>query len=368
MVLAENYTTGAKGVTWNDTDNVNDGEIYRNDGADIQICAEGKANIFNIVAGEWLSYTLSVPQTTKYKLEFRVASKDGVQGAFHVEVDGVDKTGPIAAPRTNDPQIWTSVFLSDITLNAGSRKVRICMDKPGFNFANFLISYDRPAPATGKKITLKAMDKYLTFNAQNQLVCDATSITPECVFTVEQSTTGKYVQLKASNGRYVSAKGLKVPMTVETASSSASMLVWNDAGTNQVGLKGALINAIVCSENGTKPVNCNRYEIGAWEKFTWAEYTGSSIEAQEVVESELQVYPVPVAASKPVTVNFNVKETSQVSIQIIDLQGRVCKSLEQAYNAGNQKIDVSTSGIPSGPYMLRVLSPEFSITKKLLVL
>jgi hypothetical protein len=366
MILAENYTTGADGGTFHDIDAVNDGGIYRSDGVDIQACSEGKANIFNIATGEWLGYRLTFPRNGKYKIEFRVSSPEG-KGAFHVEVDGVDKTGKITVPKTGDYQIWTSIFLSGISVNSGTRMLKFCADEPGFNFANFVVSFDE-SPPTGKKITLKNEGYYVTFDSSNQMVCNSPTITPECIFTVETSITGKYTELKASNGKYIAAKSTKTAMTCE-ATSNVTKLVWYSVGTNQVGLKGALINAIVCSENGTKPMNCNRYEIGAWEKFTWNEYIdNSSIDVPAADSSPLQVYPVPAQAGASVTVSIGSwKETAPVSIQIIDMQGRVCKKVEAKY-AGDRTIDISTSGIPCGSYILRVSSSGFLATRKLTVI
>jgi hypothetical protein len=364
LILAENYTTGAKGTTWFDTDDVNDGVTYRTDGVDIQGCADGKANIFNIVAGEWLGYRLNARRTGLYKFEFRVASPEG-KGAFHVEVDGVDKTGKITIPRTQDYQRWTTVYLPEpIQLNGGVHLFKICMDEPGFNLANFTISYNDPVPV-GKKITLRAEGKYLTFNG-NQLICNSASITPECVFTVEAANN--YVTLKTSDGRYVSAKSRTSSMTVEASRTNTSLFSWYSVNTNQIGLKGIVASAIVCSEAGNKPANCDRYEIGAWETFTWQEYKDpTSIETETVAQTSVQVYPVPVAVNSQVNVSFNGKDASPVSIEIVDMQGKVCKTIEQTYNA-QQGISVSTVGIPAGSYVLRVVSDNFSSTSKLIII
>lgn len=367
MFLAENYTTGTDGVTYHDSDAINDGGIYRNDGVDIEPCSEGKGNIFNIESGEWLGYRLTIPRTDLYKMEFRVSSAEG-KGAFHVEVNGVDKTGKITIPRTNGSQIWTSVYLSGITLNSGSQMLRVCMDEPGFNFANFTISYDQPTPPVGKKITLKNGSYYVTINESNQLICNSTEITPNCVFTVETSPTGKYVELKGNNGKYVTAKSLKSGMTCDNSSSIYTKLLWYNMGNNQVGLRGGLLNTIICSENGTKPMNCNRYEIGAWEKFTWQEYDASSIDNVSHVDNlSLQVYPIPALSDASVTVSLQAKEDALVSIQIIDMQGRIYKEFEHEYNV-NQKINISTNGLSKGTYLLRVTSSGFNETTKLIII
>ena len=50
-------------------------------------------------AGEWLAYTVNVASAGVYGIEFRVSSA-GPGGTFHLEVNGVDRTGPISIPDT----------------------------------------------------------------------------------------------------------------------------------------------------------------------------------------------------------------------------------------------------------------------------
>ena len=81
-------------------------------------------------AGEWLKYTVNVTAAGTYTLDARVASS-GAGGTFHVEVNGVDKTGPIAVPNTGGWQTWTTISKSGIALAAGQQVVRVVMDTAG---------------------------------------------------------------------------------------------------------------------------------------------------------------------------------------------------------------------------------------------
>src|SRR5207249_10987812 len=48
-------------------------------------------------AGEWLKYSVNVTTPGRYTLSCRLSAVvDG--GAFHIEFDGVDKTGPVSVP------------------------------------------------------------------------------------------------------------------------------------------------------------------------------------------------------------------------------------------------------------------------------
>lgn len=366
--LAENYTTGGEGITYHDTDAINEGEIYRHDGVDIEPCSDGNANIFSIKAGEWLDYQLNVPTTANYKFEFRMSSPEG-NGKFHVEVDGVDKTGSTGIPKTGGYQTWITFSVSNIALTSGVHTFRFVMEEEGFNFAGFVISFDAPAIPIGKKITIKNGNNYVTCNAQNQIICNSPEVTPDCIFTVEEN--GNFIEFKAANGQYISTTSVKNPMTLSSSNRTAvTKFLWHNLQNNSkmFGLKSFRTNAVVCSENGTKAMNCNRYDFGGWEKFTWAEYTETAINEPQSEQVSLEIYPVPAASNSSVTAAFVAKDALPVSVHIIDVQGRVCKAERLQGKSGNCEIQISTHGIPSGLYLLQVTSAGFSATKKLVVI
>jgi hypothetical protein len=81
-------------------------------------------------SGEWARYTLTVAKADIYTLEVRVAS-DGAGGTFHVEFNGVDKTGSINIPNTEGWESWAIVTKTGISLNAGPQVMRLVMDNNG---------------------------------------------------------------------------------------------------------------------------------------------------------------------------------------------------------------------------------------------
>lgn len=366
--LAETYTTGKEGITYHDTDTINEGEIYRHDGVDIEPCSDGNANIFSIKAGEWVDYRLNVPNTTNYKIEFRMSSPEG-NGAFHVEVDGVDKTGRVTVPKTTGYQIWTTFSVTDIPLTSGAHTFRFVMEEAGFNFAGFVISFAEPDIPVGKQITIKNGVNYVTFNDQNQVICNSPTITPNCIFTVLQN--GRFIELRAANGQYVSTSSVKNAMTLTSNNQTASSkFLWHNLQYNSklFGLKSLQTNAVVCSENGTKAMNCNRYDFGGWEKFTWAEYIPSALNELNAHKISLEIYPMPASSNSFITAKFISKNALPVSLQIIDMQGKVCKTEQISAGSGSREVQISINGIPSGLYLLQLTSTDFSVTKKLVIL
>ena len=121
-VEAENFDNGGAGVAFVDTSPGNAGGQFRSTDVDLAAAADtgGGYVIGWVDAGEWLNYTVNVATPGTYDMEFRVASS-GAGGTFHVDVDGVNKSGPISIPNTGGWQSWMTVRNTGIALSAGTQ-------------------------------------------------------------------------------------------------------------------------------------------------------------------------------------------------------------------------------------------------------
>jgi len=131
-IQAENYDTGGEGVAYHDDTSGNSGNQYRTENVDIETCGEGGYNVGWIAAGEWLEYTVNVASSGTYNVTARVASSS-TGGSLHIELGGVNVTGTINLASTGGWQNWTSVYDTDVVLNAGPQIMRISMDLSGWN-------------------------------------------------------------------------------------------------------------------------------------------------------------------------------------------------------------------------------------------
>jgi hypothetical protein len=133
VVEAEHYDDGPAGVAYADVDAKNEGADYRGPtGVDIEgrPDASGKHGIGWTRAGEWLVYTVEIKESGTYTIDMPVASnKQG--GTFHIEFDGVDRTGPITVPDTGGWKILKMLRHKGVKLEAGVRKMRVVMDSQG---------------------------------------------------------------------------------------------------------------------------------------------------------------------------------------------------------------------------------------------
>jgi hypothetical protein len=130
-IQAENYDTGGEGNGYHDTEATNFGGAYRMDGVDLAACSDGAGctTVGWTQAGEWLLYTVSVPTAGTYTMQIRVASA-GSGGTFHVEFNGVNKTGTLTVPNTGGWDTWQTITKT-VTLDAGWQTMKIVMDAVG---------------------------------------------------------------------------------------------------------------------------------------------------------------------------------------------------------------------------------------------
>ena len=132
LVEAERFDDGGEGIAYHDLTAGNTSGQYRQTDVDIETASDsgGGYSLSYVAAGEWLKYSVSVAATASYTLEARVASA-GQGGAFHLEVDGADVTGPMVVPSTGGWQNWITISRAGIPLTAGAHVLRVVIDTKG---------------------------------------------------------------------------------------------------------------------------------------------------------------------------------------------------------------------------------------------
>jgi lysophospholipase L1-like esterase len=141
-IQAENYDVGGEGVAYHDVDASNNGGAYRTGGVDIHVGMDGSPIIGWTKGGEWLEYTVNVTTAGNYTLEARVSSWDS-SGRFHVEFNGINKTGTITMPVYTGTRQTAAPWLTlsrTVSLSVGRQVMKIALDSTGttnFEVANF---------------------------------------------------------------------------------------------------------------------------------------------------------------------------------------------------------------------------------------
>ncbi len=145
VIYAPNYDMGQNGYAYNDVDFqvtgglgssvYNSGSAYRNDGVDIEPCADGLSNGYDVgwtAAGEFLAYTVQVASSGVYDIKVRVSS-GGSGGTAKLSWDGADMSAGFGVPATGGWQTWTTIDLGNFPLSAGTHDLRLTMVTAGFN-------------------------------------------------------------------------------------------------------------------------------------------------------------------------------------------------------------------------------------------
>ncbi len=128
IIQAEDFDNGGIKIAYNDTDSWNDGGKYRNEGVDIATTWDAGSDyaVGWVRAREWLEYNITVPSTGTYVFSARTAGI-GEGGRFHVEFNGIDKTGSWSFPNTGGWENWRTIS-RNVQLNAGNQLMRIFIE------------------------------------------------------------------------------------------------------------------------------------------------------------------------------------------------------------------------------------------------
>ncbi|URZ00689.1 carbohydrate-binding protein [Clostridium felsineum] len=126
-------------------------ENYSNmSGVQTETCSEGGKDVSYIDAGDWMSfYSVNLPVTGQYTVEYRVASLNG-GGVISLEKSGGNPVyGTVNVPSTGGWQNWQTISQT-VTLNAGAQDIGIGVPKGGYNieWIKFTPVGDTPSPVT----------------------------------------------------------------------------------------------------------------------------------------------------------------------------------------------------------------------------
>ncbi|MGB9624798.1 MAG: carbohydrate-binding domain-containing protein [Phycisphaerae bacterium] len=140
QVQAEDYDSDGAGVAYYDTTPGNSGGEYRSDDVDI---AGGK--VTDVAATEWLAYTVNCTDAGVYRCNLRYNTLSAnAGGTIHIEVDGVDVTGPFfLRASTGGTTVWSPQF----SMALGDRVVKLVVDTVDTGGLQFDWFWLAPEPA-----------------------------------------------------------------------------------------------------------------------------------------------------------------------------------------------------------------------------
>ncbi len=154
LIQAEDFDNGGQGIAYNDLTVGNSGNGYRTgDNVDIEACSEGGFNLAYVAANEWTEYTVKAAEAGTYNVTLRVATPN-IGTRAHLEINGIDITGPINIPTTGGFQTWKSITVTtNTTIALGNQIVRLVMDGNNFNINSITFSKSENSQAPVVAIT-----------------------------------------------------------------------------------------------------------------------------------------------------------------------------------------------------------------------
>lgn len=128
LIQAENFDNGGEGIAYHDNDAKNVGLAYRpNEGVDLEPSNDQGFDVYWMTAGEWLEYTIQVPNDGNYDVIPSVASVPGF-GNFHILINNVDVSGKKLVANTGGWQSWKPITIANVPLKSGKQILRIEID------------------------------------------------------------------------------------------------------------------------------------------------------------------------------------------------------------------------------------------------
>jgi len=149
-------------------------------GIQTESCSEGGLNVAYTDVGDWMDYTVNVPNTGAYTAEFRVSSP--YTGTQLQLLSGTTVLATVTLPQTGGWQNWQTVSTS-INLGAGSKTLRVKAVSNGWNMNWINITSVTPIQQVAAPTFTPVAGSFTT--AQNVTI---TCATPDA--TIKYTTDG----------------------------------------------------------------------------------------------------------------------------------------------------------------------------------
>lgn len=130
LIEAEDYDAGGEGITYHDTTPGNSKGKYRQDDVDLNNFSSGGYYITDVVAGEWVDYSVTIAESGLYSMNLRIAAYNDDR-RVKVLMDGVTVSGMMQVIKTGDWDVFADNIAAPVNLTAGDHVMRVYFDTSG---------------------------------------------------------------------------------------------------------------------------------------------------------------------------------------------------------------------------------------------
>ena len=344
IIEAENFNIGGQGTAYSDNDAANTGGKYRiNEGVDIEECSDenGGYNVGWLETNEWINYLVDVKKNGYYNFEVRAASNNSSGGSFHIEFDGVNKTGTINVPNTGGWQTWTTIPSDSFQLNAGIKTMKFVFESGNININKFEVYQ----PNTAAQIDLLSPD-----GGENWIAGSIQEIRWNSLKVGDIK-----IGLSTNNGSTWS-------FISGSTTSEFGVYRWKVSDTPS---NNCLIQIVSSNDYGISDISNKKFSIVN---------TTEARENNNVIDnfSLSQNYPNPFNPTTKIKYSIpslNMKHAATVKLTIFNVLGNEIETLvNETKSSGEYEVNFNAGNLPSGVYYYRLQAGDFSQTKKLVLL
>lgn len=139
FIEAEYFDLGGDNVAYRDLGANTGGGIRLDEDVDISRSGDGEGyDVTEIINREWLTYTIDVAETGRYRVEARIAAV--TEGGIKLSVDGQDLLGEVTLAPTGSATQYADAPVGDIDLAAGRHVLRIDQRRGGYILNRFMVT------------------------------------------------------------------------------------------------------------------------------------------------------------------------------------------------------------------------------------
>ncbi|RED95968.1 Ig-like domain-containing protein [Marinoscillum furvescens] len=178
IIQAENYDhfpISGEGRTYHDLSEGNSGGQYRTDDVDIQLVSGEDFALANLQNGEWVSYTLNIPESGTYGISVNYASASG-GGKVKFAGAGLDLTEEVTLPATGGGTTYVDFTVSEnvkLAPGVSTFRVYIAGEDDSFSLNSFSVFFVKGNEAPDVSITSPTTGAVLTEGASLQIAASA---------------------------------------------------------------------------------------------------------------------------------------------------------------------------------------------------
>lgn len=206
-------------------------------------------------------------------------------------------------------------------------------------------------------------------------VLDSMTMTPKSGFAFNQrpaSFTGKWQHMiyGTSQGsilvtltRWDSGTNMRIPVASGSVTLSGMAMAWANFSIPLTYADGNNPDSciIVLKASGSAPTN-NDY---LWVDNLAFAGTVTGLKNQESFFSDVFVFPNP--SAETININLNLKSAQKVSVELIDMTGKVVVTKDLGILQGDTKQAININGISKGTYVLKVVAEKGTEVRKIII-